>query len=236
MSPDLFDLGVIAWVIAGALAGLWAGFFRSAARVGGYFLALWGAMAYHGPVGAFLAEHLGVSGWMGRFLARHLPLPVGVSTLPPNAVRWEDLIGQRLAALPPEERQWLAEKLRGAMEQAVSSGARNFGEGLYAALGRLAAEALAFLLVFAALQVLTDLAGRLLHATVGRLPLFWGANRIGGAIVGAVQHALLAALALALLAPFLGLFSPAQLEAVRQSSLGPPLLEAGRLLFRRALL
>ncbi len=237
MVSNLFDVAVLAWVIVGALAGFWAGFFRSVARIAGYFVAFWAAGLYYRQLAALLDDRVNAARWLSGFLSRQLPLPVEVANLPVGAVPLERLAAGKGFVLAPAQGEWLFGKLRQGLEQAASAGADTFAAALYAALGHLAVEALAFLMLFAVFQLLADAGGKLLQMTVGRVPLFWGMNRVGGAALGAVQHVLFAALTVAILSPFLGFLSPQPaVLAMQQSSFGPRLLALGQLLFRLALL
>lgn len=229
------DVAIVGWILLGALGGFWAGLFRSAARLLGYFVAFWGAAHYYHQLSTMVDTRIGLARVISNYLSRQLPLPAQVWGTPVGGVSLEQL-AQGTPLYAPNS-SWIVSRLQQEIGRVDAAGVGNFGPALQTGIGRLVVDAIAFLFLFVVIQLLVDWLGRLLQHTVGRLPFFGGLNRLGGLVFGAAQHALFAALFLWLFGPFIALLPyPGVVAAAEHSSLLPILVTSGKLLFPSRLL
>lgn len=221
MSGGTLDAVIIGWLVAGSLLGALTGFFRSAARIVGLVVAFWAAGALRAPVTSLL-EGLGLRSWLGSFWLKKGIVPEGLSAIPVDAgfsERLPDLIAQ--LKIPLEQADWFSSSLLAEIERATATGVATVGAVFANMLSGMVIDAAAFLAIFFVVHFIADMAGRLLQGTIGRLPLVWVGNRLGGAVLGGLQHLVHVVLVVGMFMPVSGLLPGAVGEVLKASRLAP---------------
>ncbi len=183
------DLVIILFIAWGALKGFSLGLIRTFFGTVGLVAGLAGAYWYAPQLGEFLDRQYQLVDWATTFFQDR----VSPSSFPDG----------NLAASYHEA---FARYLTKMGYVRVSA---DFGAIVYEGLGNLVVEALSFLLIFVVIRVVLGLAASVLHRTVAWGPVA-GLNRLTGLIFGAAQNAVILALGLGLVTPFLsvGLLQP----------------------------
>lgn len=207
------DAGFMVWMAIGAWRGAAAGMYRAAFALAGWVLSLVLSVRWAGAGARWLAKTTAMDDLMRSWLMRTLPFPREWTQMPAADVL--TAMGGASGQRPP---------LPGLVLPAAGADT-NLGEYVAA----LITDTLVFLAAFAGIALAVggacSLAGRLLQATLGRLPFLAVLNRVAGALLGMAQAAVAAAVIAGLGQPVVRLLWPAQaawLEA--HSFVLPPLL------------
>lgn len=193
MNGNGLDLGILVWLAMGAWKGLRAGLFRSGARLAGFFLAVALAARFSAPLGALLAERTELDESLRAILQRAGLVPREAALQPADtaAQAMQEMLSK--VHLPAG---WVA---------AQAQPASTLEDYLYGLLSGILLNALAFLLIMLAVSVLANALGRLLHGTVGRLPVVGAMDRAGGTLLGLAEHGVWALVVVGGLVPLLQL-------------------------------
>lgn len=201
-NASLIDIVIMAWLALGALGGLKSGLFRTLTRVVGYFLAIYLAGVYAASVAHLLDERLHVARFLAGIIGNQHIVPMILDSQPASALPM-DKLPQVLeqAHVPASQRDLFVSWWQGATAPGPGGQPPSIAGAIYVLLGRAVTQAVAFTLVFAVVGLVVEVVGRMLQETVGRLPAFALANRLGGLGLGLAQSALFLALFLGMVVP-----------------------------------
>ncbi len=236
------DWTVLALVAAGFLSGVRAGFFRVVLRLAGLLGGVVLGLAWAPAVGRALYTGTGLARRLDGWLSPRLPLPAqaagpgGMGAAPVSGTG----LGQVPAApgtpalpLPPGVSlpAWLTDMLTSS---AGGQGAAAAGQGgILSQVALLLVDGLAFLLILLAVQVAAEMMGRVLQASLGRLPGLGLPLRLAGGVLGGLQSALLLAFLLTGAAPVAVALWP-ELGEARSLALAGRLSELAVSIWRQA--
>lgn len=228
------DPVIAGWLVLAAAVGFRSGAFRAGARIVGLVAGIWAAVVFRVPVAALLDDRLGINRVIGQWLAKSGAIPQElagrpIGDLPMN--RLPDMLRQ--SGLPADYQKTLTQQINASINAGSGSiaGQQTVGEVLAHAISQTISEAVAFLLIFYAIGVAAALLGGIFQQTLGRLPLLWGVNRLGGATFGFLQGVVGVAIMLGILSPLAGFFHQQVLEAaLARSVLAPFFLNLYRLM------
>ncbi len=228
------DWIVIGVVLIGAVTGFFRGFIGMAVSVVGTLIAFLVAGRLAGPVVLWLDTHTGMVTSLARLIQGHLPLPPDLARIPLNTLPTSTLV-RAVSSLPFPEfyKSSLLSKLATLVE---SEGARTVGDLLFRQIATgIMAAAIFVPLVVLLTWTLTAVASNL-SRFLNLVPLVGTVNRLLGALVGAVEMVLAAAVVMALLPPILALPQTEQLAVLMaHSRTAGPLLDLYGLLGARLL-
>lgn len=219
MNGNGLDAAILAWVALGAWKGMRTGLFRSGARLAGFFLAVVLAARFSAPLGAILAERTELDEALRSFLAGAglVPREAALRPAEEGARAMRDMLSK-----VPLPAGWAAGRV---------DPASTFGEYLYGLISGLLLNVLAFLMIVLVVSALTNALGRLLHGTLGRLPVVGTLDRAGGTLLGLAEHAVWAVVVVGGLAPVTQFLPvPAITGWLSGSILAGPLARAYRVL------
>ncbi len=200
------DAVLIAWLALGAVRGALAGLYRTGFRLAGLVLSLVLSVRFSGDAAAWLAARTALDDMLRRFAAGVLPLSPDVARLPArDALEAMGGLNQEMAHVP------------GLVLPAAAPGA-TLGEYLGEALVTVTLNLVAFVGILVVVNGLAHMAGALIQATIGRLPVLGTLNRAGGGFLGLTQTTVVAAVAVGLLQPLARILWPAQTSALAASS------------------
>ncbi|MDP2871286.1 MAG: CvpA family protein [Bacillota bacterium] len=216
------------WVIAAvisltAFGGLRRGFVKTIARLASQIGALVAAFVLTRPVSFWLEEQFGLAGQLGALLARYIQLPAdfGRTTLTnlSSGQLWSMLDG---SGLPEQFKDAVMTWVADSPAQANMTLARFIQDSL----GMLVLSVLTFIGLMVITRILIGIVGQGVSGTVNAMGA--GAlDHLGGLAFGVAQGVLVCALVLGLGMPLLSVQAASGLaDAVRQSRLAPPLLNA----------
>lgn len=232
------DWVVLALVAAGFLAGMRVGFFRVVLRLVGLAGGVSLGLAWAPAVGRALYEGTGLARRLDGWLSPRLPLPVqapgagGAVPVPPGA-GLPQVPGTPGLPVPPGVSlpPWLTEMLS---RSPAGQGAASAGQGgVISQVALLLVDGVAFLLILVAVQVAAEVIGRVLQASLGRLPGLGLPLRLAGGVMGGLQSALFLAFLLAGAAPVAVALWP-ELAGARSLALAGRLSELAVSLWRQA--
>ncbi len=217
------DAVIIGLVVLAALSGFREGFTRMAARLGGLVLALLLAPRLAGPVARWLDEQFTLIDRLTSFFARHLRLPPDVLGLDlSNTASAEVLESLGFLRLVPGLQMALGRFLDESLAQAIMHGQTNVSWFIYDGLARILLIVGCFFVLFFLIRCTVHALTMLIAA-----PLYIGGiDRLLGASLGALQCAVVCAVILGLLAPWLTLPALEGLhESVIRSTYAPWLIQ-----------
>lgn len=220
------DLVIAAWLFVTLVNGFRAGLFRAGARVAGFFVGFWAAGLLSVRLAGFFEQRLGLAEAISRWLARSGALPASVADQPLSALPLDRLPAlMQQAGLSPGYQKMVLGRFGDTVSIFSMSGTNTLGDLLSRMFSQMIIEAVAFLVIFSAVQWGAALLGKVLQVTIGRLPPLWGFNRLGGAAFGLVRGLIGVTVTLGVLAPLAGfLRQPTLTEAMSRSTLAPPFL------------
>lgn len=217
------DALIAGLVVLSALLGFREGFTRMAARIGGLILALVLSPRLAGPLANWLDNQFDLVHRLTGFFARHLRLPsdmlgLDLATTPPAEIL--DRLG--FLRLVPGLEMALGRFLDESLATAVAAGQTNVSLFVYEGLSRILLVVACFFVLFSLIRCIVAALTLLIGA-----PLYiGGVDRLLGAGLGALQSAVVLAVILGLLAPWLALPALGGLhESVVSSSYAPWLIQ-----------
>jgi uncharacterized membrane protein required for colicin V production len=218
------DVTIVLGVVLGALIGFQRGFGGMLLRLVGFTVVLIVAALAAAPVAAWVNDRWAVRAELTQILARNLRLPAEVAGLELLTTPFRDILGWLpQLGLPPALEAALESWLTESVGPALARGQVTVGAFVYETLARVLLTAGCFFVVFIAGWAVAALTIFLMT-----LPLrVGGIDRLLGAALGAAEYALLAAVFLSMVAPWLRTSWLGWLEgAVAGSRLAPRLIDA----------
>lgn len=216
--------GVIAVVIfLMAFAGLRRGFVKTLAGLASQIGALVAAFLLTRPVSFWLQERFGLAGQLGAVLARYIRLPADFGRTSLSSLSSGQLFSMLNSSGLPEQYKdavmtWVAD----SPAQANITLARFIQDSL----GMLLLNVLTFIGLMVITRIVISIVGQGISGTIHAMGV--GAlDHLGGFAFGVAQGVLMCALVLGLAMPLLTVEAASGIaDAVRQSRLAPPLLDA----------
>lgn len=213
-------------LIIGVFTGFRRGLIRGTIRLASYFVSLWLGWKWSPVLSQLLEIQLGLKEWMATRMKGFLAIPLLAGSAGPTDSVTMDNVNRILDdyGLPVWQKQLILSQVREQLGAAGTGGGVSGGALVMDSLISLVIHSIAFFIIIASVQFLAELIGKALQSTVGRLPLVWGLDRMGGAVLGFAQQFFLLSTAIGLIAPVLRFWPGAGEGLLKNSALAPPMV------------
>ncbi len=216
---NIFDAVMAVLFVLGALVGLRIGLIRGVARIVSYILALWVGAAWSKNLSGVIDARFGIREWVLKHMGTGsgISIPVGANRAAESIMMDQVSRSFDSYGFPPAYKELVMKQVEAQITQAGSAVNITPNDLIAGLFSDFILQSISFFIIFAAVQFGAEFLGRLIQATIGKLPLIWGVDRLGGAALGFVQQFLFLSTAVGLLYPMIR-FLPANLHQVIQGS------------------